>query len=50
MILLKEIKKGTFITCKCGNCYIDETEYYVRVGASKIEDIEEIKDDKKKEE
>lgn len=43
-------KKGTFITCKCGNCYIDETEYYVRVGASKIEDIEEIKDDKKKEE
>jgi len=27
-------KKGTFISCKCGNCYIDETPYYCRVGGN----------------
>lgn len=25
-------KKGTYIQCSCGNVYIDETEYYCRVG------------------
>lgn len=24
-------KKGTFITCKCKSCAIDETPHYVRV-------------------
>lgn len=37
-------KRGTFITCKCGKCYIDETPWYVRVGGN-IEDLEEIKDE-----
>lgn len=23
---------GTFISCKCGSCYVDETKYYCRVG------------------
>lgn len=25
-------KKGTCISCKCGDTYIDETEYYFRIG------------------
>ena len=25
-------RQGTFITCKCKACYIDETPYYYRVG------------------
>lgn len=39
-------KKGTFITCKCKSCYIDETKYYCRVGGDlkKIEIIKEIKE------
>lgn len=23
---------GKFVQCSCGSCYIDETEYYCRVG------------------
>ena len=40
--------KGTFIECKCGACYIDETKWYVRVGGN-LEDIEEIKEEKEEE-
>lgn len=36
-------RKGTFIQCSCGACYIDETEHYVRVGGNP-NDIEEIRD------
>lgn len=25
-------KKGTCLTCKCGDTYLDETEYYWRIG------------------
>ena len=32
-------KKGTFIQCSCTSCYIDETQYYIRVGGNP-EDIE----------
>ena len=24
--------KGKWVACKCGDCYIDETDYYCRVG------------------
>lgn len=27
-------KRGTFITCKCKACYIDETQHYCRVGGN----------------
>lgn len=36
-------KKGTYITCSCGKCFIDETPYFVRVGGNP-EDIEEVKE------
>lgn len=32
---------GTFISCKCGKIYIDQTPYYVRIGGNS-EDIETI--------
>ncbi len=41
-------KKGTYITCKCGKCAIDETKYYVRV-IGNLEDYELIKEDEPKE-
>ena len=25
---------GKYVQCKCGNCYIDETKYYCRVGGN----------------
>lgn len=25
-------RRGSLISCECGACYIDETEYYCRVG------------------
>ncbi len=34
-------KKGTYITCKCKKCAIDETEYYWRIIGNK-EDWEEV--------
>lgn len=36
--------KGTYITCKCKKCAIDETKYYWRI-IGNIEDFEEIKDE-----
>ena len=35
--------KGTYITCKCNKCAIDETKYYWRIIGNK-EDFEEIGD------
>ena len=26
---------GHWMQCKCGKCYIDETEYYCRIGGDK---------------
>ena len=37
-------KKGTFILCKCGKCFIDETKYYCRIGG-KPENYEKIEED-----
>lgn len=39
--------KGTLISCKCKECYIDETKYYTRIGGdiNKIKRIEEKKND-----
>lgn len=37
-------KKGTYITCKCKKCAIDETPYYWRIIANK-ENFEEVKDE-----
>lgn len=37
-------KKGTFISCKCGNCAIDETKYYYRI-IGNPKDIEEVTDE-----
>ena len=37
-------RKGHLITCRCGNCFIDETPYYYRIGAEDLENIEEIKE------
>ena len=39
-------KKGTYITCKCGNLAIDETPYYCRINFQKEEDFEEIEENK----
>lgn len=36
-------KKGTFITCNCGKCAIDETPYYARL-IGNIGDYEQIKE------
>jgi hypothetical protein len=44
--------RGTFMQCKCKNIYIDETEYYCRVGFKDEENYKVIKDfkrEKKKE-
>ena len=38
-------KLGTFIFCKCGECYIDETIFYTRVGGDP-EFINEVEDEK----
>lgn len=35
--ILEGDKKGTFIICKCGSCYIDETLYYYRIGGEPTE-------------
>lgn len=40
-------KKGTYISCSCGKCSVDETEYYWRIIANK-EDFEEIKEKREK--
>lgn len=37
--------KGTFISCKCGKIYVDETKYYWRIGGNKG-DFEIIEDKK----
>lgn len=39
-------KKGTYITCNCKSCAIDETKYYCRIIANK-ENFEEIVEKKK---
>lgn len=31
--------KGYCVSCKCGNCYIDSTKYYCRIGGN-FENIE----------
>ena len=46
--VLKGDKKGTFMQCKCGNIYIDETEYYCRIGYKEKEKFKELKKNKKK--
>ena len=40
-------KKGTFIQCKCGKCFIDETKYYWRIGGNQ-EDFEVLDEGKNK--
>ena len=40
--VLKGDQKGTFMTCSCKNIYIDETEYYCRVGFKDKDKIKEI--------
>ena len=35
---------GQFVQCSCGKIYIDETEYYCRVGGNE-EDWEIVKED-----
>ena len=40
--------KGTFMQCSCENIYIDETEYYCRVGFKEKEKYKVIKDCKRK--
>ena len=32
--------KGTFISCSCGQHYIDQTPYYVRIGGNNFEEID----------
>ena len=32
--------KGTFISCSCGQHYIDQTPYYVRVGGVNYEEVD----------
>ena len=41
--ILEGDNKGTYFTCSCKSCYIDETPYYVRVGGNP-EDIEQIQE------
>lgn len=36
-------KKGTFISCSCRSCFIDETVYYCRIGKD-LNNIEVIKE------
>ena len=36
--------KGTLIWCKCGNCFIDETEHYARVCAKDLNTIEKLEE------
>ena len=40
--------KGTFMQCKCENIYIDETEYYCRVGFKEKDKFKVLKDFKRK--
>ena len=35
---------GQFVQCSCKSMYLDQTEYYTRIGGD-MEDIEEIKND-----
>lgn len=37
-------KKGTYITCDCRKCAIDETDYYCRINAD-TEDFKVIDED-----
>jgi len=32
---------GQFVSCKCGKCFVDQTEYYTRGGGEHLEIIEE---------
>ena len=34
---------GDFVVCTCGECFVDQTEYYIRVGGFP----EEVKEDDK---
>lgn len=40
--------RGTFFQCQCGNIYIDETEYYCRVGFKDSTKYKVLKDFKRK--
>lgn len=42
-------KKGTYISCSCGKCAIDETPYYYRIIANR-EDFEFLEPKEAKEE
>lgn len=46
--ILKGDGKGTFMQCSCKSIYIDETEYYCRVGFKDKEKFKVIKDFKRK--
>lgn len=37
---------GTFIQCSCGNAYIDETPWYVRIGGNPIPEQLNVKERK----
>ena len=41
--ILEGDMRGTFKTCKCKSCYIDETPYYCRIGGNR-EDFEILED------
>ena len=38
---------GEFVSCNCGSCYIDQTDYYCRIGgnADTFEYLTEFKED-----
>ncbi len=33
-------RPGEFVSCKCGECYVDQTPYYTRVGGEQAEPLE----------
>lgn len=41
--VLEGDKKGTYISCQCGACAIDETKWYWRIIGNE-EDFEEVKE------
>ena len=47
--ILEGDKKGTYISCSCGKCAIDETPYYFRI-IGNLEDFEVLEPKETKEE
>jgi hypothetical protein len=41
--IIQSTHSGEWVACKCGKSFVDETEYYVRVGSNAQPYIEEIK-------